>query len=106
MFEYLFFGILIVIAVGGIWAWLRTKKTKRDGIETTAEISRVETIESMDGDGMISRSKNYYVSFRQMDGSQIESLLSNPKKGMEQGQQIKIRYLPESPEYPVFIEYI
>ncbi len=42
MFEIIFITLLVLFAIGGIWAFVVTKKVKKEGYETDAIISRIE----------------------------------------------------------------
>ena len=42
MFEIIFLVVLAAFAIGGIWAYVVSKKVKEEGIETDAVVSRIE----------------------------------------------------------------
>ena len=100
--NYIIIGVILLIVVaGGIYAFISYNKIKKNGIEAEAEVSRinVERTERIDNDtNMIETetSKTYYVKYKNENGEEIESLLSNPKMGLKEGDIIKIKYLPEN----------
>ena len=78
MFEIIFLVVLAAFAIGGIWAYVVSKKVKEEGIETDAVVSRIELHEAM---------------------------LSNPgDHKFEEGDRLRIKYLPDKQEYPVMVE--
>ena len=90
--------------------WWRMIKTKRYGMETEASVSRVENrIVAGYGGGIYGRSFpvfDCYVSFRTEDGRQVEFRLLNPKKYLEPGSPIRIKYLSRTLDYAVMTEMI
>lgn len=38
---------------------------------------------------------NVYVRYRTENGEEIEGILSNPRAGLEEGQQVRIKYHPK-----------
>ena len=92
--------IVVLLVIAGIYAFMSFNKIKKNGIETEAEVSRIEVerTQSINHDiDMIETetTKHYYVKYKNENGEEIESLLSNPKMGLQEGDIIKIKYLPE-----------
>lgn len=109
MFEVVFIVILAAFAIGGIWAFVFSKKVKKEGIETDAVISRVERREWSGGTGDLwagdSFTYDYYIVYTNQVGQTVEALLSNPgDHTFEIGDRMKIRYIPDRQEYPVLLE--
>ena len=107
MFEIIVGIILAGFAIGGIWAYLVTKKTKAEGIETTAVVSRIEVHEwnsGADTGPANDVTLDHFITYVNEDGQTIEALLSNPQGSLEVGDKMKIRYLPDRQDYPVMIE--
>ena len=80
--------------------WGRILKTRRDGIETEALVSRVEE-EDRISSGTPYRIRNCYAIFRTEDGLENEVRLLNPKKSLAKGSIIRIRCLPGRVSYAV-----
>lgn len=109
MFEIVIGIILLLFAIGGIWAFVVTRKVKKEGIETEAVVTRVELHEwsEMAGDTYFpdSYTEEYYVTFTNSDGQAVESMLTNEGDNkFKKGDRLKIRYLPDRQDYPVLIE--
>ncbi len=108
MFEILLITILVLFAIGGIWAFVVTKKVKEEGIEADAVVSRVELHEwsSLDHEfGHDSVTEEYYITYRNLEGQNVEAMLTNPGDYKFQvGDRMKIKYLPDRQEYPVLVE--
>ena len=100
------FTIIIIVVVGGafLYSGYNIWKTKRDGIETDAFVTRVEEHNSYDSDGA-STTYYYYVRYQNQEGNTVEGLITNPKskKGVVVGSRIRILYRPEKPESVVYI---
>ena len=107
MFEIIFIMLLAAFAIGGIWAFVVSKKVKEGGIETDAVVSRIELQEwnGWSGDVWAEDSmKVYYINYTNQDGQIVEAMLSNPgKRSFKEGDKIKIKYLPDRQEYPVMV---
>ena len=107
MFEVLFGVILSLFALGGLWAFFMSRKVRREGIETTAVISRIEEYERPDLDAPNTVSTNYYISYTHQTGDQVEALLGDQKvDGLPVGSKVRIKYHPDRQEYPVLIEIL
>ena len=111
MFEIIFIVILAAFAIGGIWAFVVSKKVKKDGIETDAVVSRVERHEWSGGTGDTwagdSVTEEYYITYTNQEGQAVEALLTNPgNHTFKEGDKIKIKYLPERQDYPVLVKIL
>lgn len=110
MFEIIFITLLILFALGGIWAFVVTKKVKKEGYETDATISRIELQEWSGGieaweHGSVT--KDYYITFTNHKGQTVEALLSNPgDHEFKKGDRIRIKYLPDRQDYPVLVKIL
>jgi len=83
-------GLLIVCAVILFFSRRIKKQIEENGIETVGVISRIE-----DDSDMESTTYYYYVRFLMEDGKEMEALLSNPRPGLREGQQVNIKYHPK-----------
>ena len=81
---------LAVIAAGILVSRRIKSEINENGIETDAIVSRITddgTPEDID--------INVYVRYRTENGEEIEGILSNPRTGLEEGQQVRIKYHPK-----------
>ncbi len=81
---------LAVIATGILVSRRIKSEINENGIETDAIVSRITddgTPEDID--------INVYVRYRTENGEEIEGILSNPRAGLEEGQQVRIKYHPK-----------
>ena len=111
MFEAIVIIILAAFAIGGIWAFVFSKKVKKEGIETDAVVSRVELHEWGGGTGDTWAHDNiteeYYITYVNQEGQTVEALLSNPgDHTFKEGDKLKIKYLPDRLEYPVLVRIL
>ena len=83
--------IFLAVIAAGILVSRRIKsEINENGIETDAVVSRITddgTPEDID--------INVYVRYRTENGEEIEGVLSNPRAGLEEGQQVRIKYHPK-----------
>ena len=81
---------LAVIAAGILVSRRIKSEINENGIETDAVVSRI-TDDGKPEDIDI----NVYVRYRTENGEEIEGILSNPRAGLEEGQQVRIKYHPK-----------
>ena len=105
--------IVVVIAVGVIWTAKRNSEIKRDGIETSAVVTRIRENESTDEDGNVSYSYTFYVTYRTQTGQTVEAQLASGKsfdvrigkkvwdRDLHEGSNVRIKYLPDKPDYVI-----
>ena len=92
--------VIVTVVVALVCAFISTNKIRKNGIETEGEISRIEIertpIEEPDS-AIINyeTTKNYFVKYKNENGDTIEASLINPKMSLQEGDIIKIKYLPE-----------
>jgi len=99
------FSLVIIAVVAGsfLYAGYNIWRTKKNGIETDAFVTRIEERETHDSDG-VTYYDDYYVRYQDQEGRTTEATISNPKrKGLAPGARIRIRYLPEKPNSVVYI---
>ena len=102
---YVIIGIVAVAAVGGIiFVVMRYRKINANGIETTATISRIKEVESNDSDGGRSVSYEYFVKYTNQNGEVIEAKLGSAPRFAQEGDTVKIKYLPEKPKYVIRVK--
>lgn len=106
VFEIILIAFGVLIGIGAIWAFLFSRRVKKDGIDAQATVSRIEVSESLDADGTVSRTETVWITYRNLNGETVEAMLSNPKKGLQESSRILIRYLPERQDYPVLVKVL
>ena len=83
-------GVLVIIAIVLFLSRRMKKQIEENGIETTGVISRIT-----DEGGPDEIDLRYYARYRTEDGEEVEGLLSNPRKDLEEGQQVRLKYHPK-----------
>ena len=49
--------------------------------------------------------EDYYITYTNQEGKTVEAMLSNPgDHKFEEGDRLRIKYLPDKQEYPVMVE--
>ena len=103
--TYVFIGIAVAVVVGIIiFTVMRNNAINKNGIETDAVVSRIDEDTSSDGDGSISTTYTYYVSYQTEDGTVVEAKLGKAPHNIRQGMQLRIKYLPEKPKYVIAVK--
>lgn len=97
--------VIIIVASGFLYAMYYQFKVRRNGIEATAYVDRIEEVTNASAD-TIDTYYDFYVIYVTRDGKQVEGCISNPVSGLEVGDQVRIKYIETNPEYPVFISKI
>ena len=111
MFEIVLVAILTAFIIGGIWAFVVTKKVKEEGIEADALVSRIELHEWSVGAGDLgehdSVTEDYYITYTNKEGRAVEALLSNPgSHKFKEGDKIRIKSLVNRQDYPVLVKIL
>ena len=83
-------GLLIICGIIFFLSRRMKKQIEENGIETTGVISRITDVGGSDEITL-----QYYARYRTEDGEEIEGLLSNPGKDLEEGQQVRLKYHPK-----------
>ena len=102
------FSIIIItlVAVVGLYAAYIQIKTKRQGIETQAQVMDVIKEWNHDGDSP-SLEYKYVIKYTNKAGEVITTCLGgmmNNNKELEPGDLITVRYLPYKQEYPIMVK--
>ncbi len=113
--PYVGLGVIaVVILVVVIFTAKRNNEIKQNGIEADAVVTTVKEHESTDEDGFVSVSYTFYVTYRTMEGKTVEAKLASGKSidnrivkawdsDLRQGSKVRIKYLPEKPNYVIRI---
>lgn len=64
----------------------------------------IEENETINDDGSTDYSYTYYVRFTAQDGQVIEARLGGAPRFTREGEQVRIKYLPEKPRYAIIIK--
>lgn len=104
----LFYVIIPVVAVVAIIAIVFTVKRymaiKKNGVETDAVVSRIKEVETHNDDGSFDTSYTYYVKFTTQDGQVVEAKLGGAPRFTREGDQLRIKYLPEKPKNVILVK--
>lgn len=96
-------GVFLAVFAGGLaYYFITVRKIKRDGLDAEAVVSRYTVSTDSDGDDTYT----WYAEYRTLEGETVEGTVANPKKGIEVGRRMRIKYLPEKKNYLVFVEYL
>ena len=98
--------VLILLAAGAVWNRVSARKLREDGVETTAEVSRIETEKTTDYDGTVFVTHTYFVTYQDSKGETVEAEIPDPNQKLEVGTQVKIRYLPNRQDHPTLVEIL
>lgn len=105
MEKYLLFGAVVALIIGVIvFNIIRSQKIRKNGIEADAVVSRIAEQDSVDSDGSLDVSYTYYVAYRTQDGQDVEAQLNHAPGRTRVGEQVRIKYLPEKPEFAILIK--
>lgn len=108
--------ILLVLAALCIRNQKINGEIRQNGIEASAVVTRVKENVSADSSGMVSVRNSYYVTYRAQNGQEVEALLGSGKSfefnigkrawdaDLREGSQLRIKYLPEKPNFAIRIE--
>ncbi|MBQ9346147.1 MAG: DUF3592 domain-containing protein [Oscillibacter sp.] len=104
--------LIFVVMVAGVAALLIYRfamwaRVKAKGIEADAEVTGVREKESTDSDGSPTISAFYQVRYRTQTGEFVEAelkFITQNRQKLAAGDRIKVKYLPERPDYPVMTE--
>ncbi len=84
-------GLFLAVFAAGMLISRRIKNSIiQNGIETYAVVSRI-----VDDGTQSDIDMNVYVTFTAEDGKEIEAILSNPRRDLKEGQQVRIKYHPK-----------
>ena len=91
--------VIILIGVGIIFKYKRSKNIKENGIEVDAVVSRIKEIEHEDAQGNTEITYQYFVEYQNQSGETVEAKLGNPPRLAVEGTPLRVKYLPEKPKY-------
>ena len=101
--PYIFYGLL---AIGVIYILITKLRIKRNGTETEAVVSRIDSQESRNDDGSYVSTDYYIVTYKSEVWQTMEATLINPPTGLKVGSRVKIKYSPDKPKMAVVTELI
>ena len=104
----LFYIIIAVVAVAAVIVIIFTVKRytaiKKNGVEADAVVSRIKEVETQNDDGSYDTSYTYYVKFTTQDGQVVEAKLGGAPRFTREGDQLRIKYLPEKPKNIILVK--
>ena len=115
--QYVLIAVFVVLFVAlTLRSVKRNREIRQGGIEAEAEVTRITEEDSYDADGSYSGTEyHYYVTYQAMNGQTVEARLGSGKnvdfrfgkkawdRDLREGSKVRVRYLPEKPEYVVLV---
>ncbi len=96
--------IVIVIVAGGFLAAMFYQiRVRTSGTEAIATVTLIEEKEQHDADGTYSRYDEVHVVYRTASGQFAEGILANPAFSVSEGDRIRVKYVDDHPEAPVYL---
>lgn len=96
--------VVIIIIIGFIYNYKRSKAINERGIEVDAVLSRIREVEGTDSDNNQITDYEYYVKYKTESGETVEARLGNPPRFITEGTQLRVKYLPEKPKYVLMVK--
>ena len=105
MLVYVIIGIVVAAVIAGIvFTVKRNNEIQKNGVEADAVVSRIKETETRNEDGSVDFSYTYYVKYQTEDGQTVEAKLGDGKRGLREGDSIRIKYLPAKPKYVITVK--
>ena len=101
LFIVIIAAVVIAAAIGISFAVKRYTAIQKNGVEADAVVSRIKETESTDNEGIRDVTYTYYVKFQTQDGKTVEAKLSSAPRFTREGDSIRVKYLPEKPNYAI-----
>ncbi len=102
---YVVIGVIVlVVIIGFIYNYKRSKAINEKGIEVDAVLSRIKEVEGQDSDGNRTTDYEYFVKYKNESGETVEAKLGNPPRFITEGKQLRVKYLPEKPKYVLMVK--
>ena len=102
---YVVIGVIVlVVIIGFIYNYKRSKAINEKGIEVDAVLSRIKEVEGQDSDGNRTTDYEYFVKYKNESGETVEDKLGNPPRFITEGTQLRVKYLPEKPKYVLMVK--
>lgn len=102
---YVVIGVFVlVVIIGFIYNYKRSKAINEKGIEVDAVLSRIKEVEGQDSDGNRTTDYEYFVKYKNESGETVEAKLGNPPRFITEGTQLRVKYLPEKPKYVLMVK--
>ena len=104
MFKYyLFAAVAALIVAAAIYTFIRNRKIRKNGVETDAVVSRIDESVSASPD-TVDVNYIYYVTYVSQDGKTVEARLDSAPGYTRVGEPVRIKYLPEKPNFAVIVK--
>ena len=85
-------GLFLAVLIGGLLYSRKMKKgIEENGVEADAVVSRISEDMTEDQTGFTI----IYVRFKTQEGEEVEATISNPRSGLKEGDQVRIKYHPK-----------
>lgn len=105
MMKYVMFGAVTALIIGYvIYTAIRNNKIRKNGVEADAVVSRIEEEQSVSSEGGVDYTYTHYVTYRNPQGETVEAKLNHAPGRTRVGDRVKIKYMPEKPNFAVLIK--
>jgi hypothetical protein len=102
---YVVIGVIVlVVIIGFIYNYKRSKAINEKGIEVDAVLSRIKEMERVNDDGSHETEYEYFVKYKNESGEAVEARLGNPPRFITEGTKLRVKYLPEKPKYVLMVK--
>ena len=102
---YVVIGVIVlVVIIGFIYNYKRSKAINERGIEVDAVLSRIKEVEGQDSYGNRTTDYEYFVKYKNESGETVEAKLGNPPRFITEGTQLRVKDLPEKPKYVLMVK--
>lgn len=92
-----------IVAGGFLMAGFYQLRVRMNGIEAEATVTWIEEKDTPDPDGGHRVYYDVHVVYMTKDGEYVEGTLANALQLFEEGERIRIKYLPSNKDNPVFV---
>lgn len=96
--------VVIAVIVAFVFNYRRSKAINEKGVEADAVVSRIKENEGEDSDGNRTVEYIYYVKYNNEAGESVEAKIGNPPRFLMEGTQLRVKYLPEKPNYVLIVK--
>ena len=104
LFYIIIAAVAVAAVIGIVFTVKRNMAIKKNGVEADAVVSRIKEVETTNDDGSIDTSYIYYVKFTTQDGQVVEAKLGHAPRFTREGDQLRIKYLPEKPKNVILVK--
>ena len=105
MEKYILLSAVIALIVGFlVYTFIRNRKIRKNGVETEAVVSRIEEEQMISSEDGVDYKYTHYVTYRNPNGETVEAKLDHAPGRTRVGDSVRIKYLPEKPNFAVLVK--